>query len=131
MTKRIKAADLGAAIEQELTLYHKNVLDKVNELSQKATKDLVKKTKATAPKGARGDFKRNIASKEVRRNVAGDQTYAWYVKPPDHRLTHLLVKGHATRDGGRTRANPFLEDAMAQVLPAYEQQVQEALKDGK
>ena len=54
--------------------------------------------------------------------------HIWYVKAPDHRLTHLLVHGHATRNGGRTKPDPFLHNALADVLPEYEKAVEEAVK---
>jgi hypothetical protein len=73
-----------------------------------------------------GTFKKNIAWKEVNKGL-GDKKYVWHVKAPDHRITHLLVHGHATRNGGRTKANPFLRNALDQVLPAYEKEVKEAL----
>lgn len=126
MAKTIKTDQLGAAIEQELTLYHEDVTKRVNACSEAAAKSLVKKTKATAPV-ASGSFKKNIASKLLEKSPNGD-TYAWYVKPPDHRVTHLLVHGHATRNGGRTKANPFLKNALADVLPDYEKAVEEAVK---
>lgn len=129
MPKSISPADLGAAIEKELTVYHQDVLDAVNAAGDKAVKNLVKKTKATAPVGARGSFKKSIAKKEIK-GKRGNK-YVWYVKPPDHRLTHLLVHGHATKDGGRTKADPFLENAMAEVIPEYENDVKEALQNGK
>lgn len=130
MAKSIAPMDLGAAIEQELTLYHEEVIEKINAASDKAAKNLVKKTKATAPKGARGSFRKNISSKLLKKNRNGS-TYVWYVKAPDHRLTHLLVHGHATRDGGRTRGNAFLSNAMTEVMPNYEKEVEEALRGGK
>ena len=130
MAKNIKPGDLGAAIEQELTIYHKDVTERINALSKAAASKLVKLTRATAPKGERGDFKKSIASKLVRTSPRGD-TYAWHVKAPNYRLTHLLVHGHATRNGGRTRANPFLSNAVDVVLPEYENNVEEALKNGK
>jgi hypothetical protein len=123
----MKPEDLGKAIAENLTLYHTDIVEKVNKLSEEAAKKLVKKTKATAPTGKRGSFKKNITSRRVKENRNGD-TFAWYVKPPDHRLTHLLVKPHATRNGGRTEADPFLANALAEVLPEYENDVQEALK---
>ena len=130
MAKRVNPADLGAAISQELSVYHEDVTQKLDKLSSDACKELVKITRATAPVGNRGTFKKNIASKQLTKSRNGS-TYAWYVKAPDYRLTHLLVHGHATRDGRRTQANPFLHRAVEQVLPSYEARVKEALRNGK
>lgn len=127
MAKAIKPEQLGEALAEELTLYHKNTMDRVNKLSETAAKDLVKATKANAPKKT-GSFRKNIASKKLKEEQ-GDATYVWYVKAPDHRITHLLVHGHATRTGGRTKADPFLENALSTVLPEYEKAVKEALQN--
>jgi len=126
MSKNIKPTDLGAAISQELTTYRKEVTEKVNECGRSAIKKLVKKTKATAPVGERGSFKKNIAAKETDAGH-GMKSFTWHVKAPDHRLTHLLVHGHATKDGGRTKGDPFLADALDQVLPEYEKDIEEAV----
>lgn len=130
MAKTIKLEGLGAAIEQELTIYHQDVNEATDAASAQAVKDLVKKTKATAPVGARGSFKKNISSKLLRKNRNGS-TYVWYVKGSDYRLTHLLVHGHATKNGGRTKGDPFLQNAVDQVLPEYEKAIKEALQNGK
>lgn len=125
----IKPEALSKALEQELTTYHSNVVEAIDEASSSAVKKLVKLTKATAPVGARGSFKKNITSKLLEKGKRGSK-YVWFVRPPDHRLTHLLVRGHATKDGGRTKADPFLENALEQVLPEYEQEVKEAIGNG-
>lgn len=130
MAKTVKADELGAAIQDTLTLYHESIVEAIDAAGDKAVKDLVKQTKATAPVGARGSFKRSIAGKQVKKDRKGS-TYAWYVKAPDYRLTHLLVHGHETRNGGRTKADPFLQNALDKVLPEYEKAVEEALKNGK
>lgn len=129
MAKSVRPEQLGAAISGELTMYHANVLEKVNKLSDGAAKELVKITKSSAPVGARGKYRKSIASKRIRASAHGD-TYAWYVRPPEYRLTHLLEKGHFTRahDGSRTKAFHFLESACDTVLPKYEQDVKEACK---
>lgn len=127
MAKRLKPGDLADAIEQELTIYHRGVVEAVEQAGSNAIKKLVKLTKSTAPKGARKSFKKNIAGKLLRKDQNGS-TYVWYVKPPDHRLTHLLVHGHATKNGGRTKADPFLKNAVNQVLPEYEKDVEEAIQ---
>lgn len=125
----VKPGEMHVALGKLLDNYHQDVLDKVDDASEKAVKSLVKKTKATAPVGARRSFKKNIASKLLEKTLNGS-TYVWYVKAPDYRLTHLLVHGHAKVNGGRTKANPFLENALAEVLPDYEKEVKEAIKGG-
>lgn len=129
MAKSVNLENLGDAIAQELTVYAKNVEEGVKAAGAKAVKDLVKKTRATAPVGARGSFAKNITSTTQNKSER-NTTYVWHVKPPDSRLTHLLVHGHATRNGGRTRGNSFLADALGEVLPEYEKAVEEAIKNG-
>ena len=128
MAKGIKPEDLGAAIEEQLTLYHEGVTDRVVAAGRKSIQKLVKLTRQTAPKGKRsgGNFARSIASKEAK-EPRGSK-FIWYVKAPNHRLTHLLVHGHATKNGGRTKADPFLHNALDQVLPEYEKEIEEAVK---
>ena len=122
--------DLGDALRERLTLYHEDVTERVDAAGETAIQELVKKTKATAPKGARGDFRRHIAWKAVAASRFAKKFF-WYVKAPDYRLTHLLVKGHATRDGDRTDPDPFLANALDEVLPEYEKDVKEAIQNGK
>ena len=135
--ERIHAGELGSALEHALELYNQDVQDGIIRVTEGSMKDLVKKTRATAPIGKRrGQFKKNITAdyQELRRvkKLRGRTIRAtWYVKAPDYRLTHLLVHGHATKDGGRTRANPFLKNALDNVLPEYEKGIEEVLKNGK
>lgn len=126
MAKTVKPGDLGAVLSKELAIYGEDVTERVNKLSAEAAKSLVTKTKATAPERT-GSFRKNIASKVLKQTPRGD-TYVWYVKAPDYRLTHLLVHGHAKQNGGRVAGNSFLENALNDVLPAYEKAVEEATK---
>ena len=126
----IKAADLGDAIKGELTLYHKDVIEAVNAAGEKAVKDLVRLTKATAPKDT-GDFRKAITYTETPPRATGDKAFTWGAKAPHHRLTHLLVNGHLKEDGQRVDGDPFLENAIAQVQPVYEKEVKEAIVSAK
>ena len=126
MAKKIKPEDLGAAIQEELTIYHKGVGERLNASGRKAIKKIVKLTKATAPVGERGAYRDSITSQEIE-DGNGLKRFVWGAGGKQGRLTHLLVKGHATRDGGRTKADPFLENALAEVLPEYEEDAEEAV----
>lgn len=130
MAKTTTIDGLAAAIEQELTTYHEEVLKKVDKAGNKAIKDLERITKDTAPFDAKAYHKHyadSIATKKETDRL-GNTRFIWYVKPPCHRLTHLLVHGHATKDGGRTKADPFLKNALKKVLPDYEEAIKEAIK---
>lgn len=129
MAKTVSIEALGAAISEELTIYSAGVEKKVKAAAEKAVKDLVKKTRATAPVGARGSFRKSITY-EVKHKSRGNTTYVWGAKAPDYRLTHLLVHGHAAKDGGRVPGNSFLQNALDVVLPEYEEAIKEAIKNG-
>ena len=124
----ITPGDLAKAINQELTIYHQDVMDEIRDVTRKSMVDLVRKTRATAPVDT-GAFRRHISG-DFRGLAKGLHTAnaTWYVKAPHYRLTHLLVHGHAKPDGGRVKGDPFLENALNEVLPAYEEAIKEAVK---
>ena len=124
---KIKPEELGKAIAEQLTIYHADKLEKVNAVGEKAVKQLVKLTKKSAPK-ASGDFAKSLTY-ETEKKTGGDIAYTWGAKAPHYRLTHLLVHGHPTVNGKRVKGDPFLENALATVLPEYESDVEEALKE--
>lgn len=128
--------DLGTQMTQVLTIYSEEINEKLREVTRESVKKLVKETRATAPIGRRDgkeSYRKHIAGdyrglKTSARGLKGQDVHAiWYVKAPDYRLTHLLVYGHATRNGGRTTANPFLHNARERVVAEYEQKVQEVI----
>lgn len=127
MSRSIRPDALADAIQQELAVYSKGVTERVNVAGRAAAEKLQQITKTTAPK-ASGSYRRHIAIAEEDNAVTGDKKFIWHVKKPDSRLTHLLVHGHATPTGGRTKTSPFLHNALDQVLPEYERAVEEAVK---
>lgn len=122
----VSPAALGDAIEEQLLLYHEGVVDRVNAAGEKSIKDLVKKAKASAP-AKTGRLKRNITYKALDAGN-GLKTYVLHAKAPSHRIFHLAVHGHATATGGRARGNPFMANAVADVLPEYERAIEEAVR---
>lgn len=130
MAKTVKPIYISKALVGCLEEYRKETQDAVNAAGEKAMKRLVKITRKTAPQAPKstGDFARKITS-ITRENAMGDQAHVWCVKAPEYRLTHLIVHGHAKEDGGRVPGNPFLENALETVLPEYEKEVKEAVKN--
>ena len=126
-SNRVTFATFSDIIGKTLNEYRDDVVRKVDEASREAVEQLVAKTKRTAPKKT-GAFRRHIAMKEQTITHGYNKRYVWYVKAPHYRLTHLLVHGHEKSCGGRVPGDPFLKNALNEVLPAYENAVEEAVK---
>lgn len=127
-TVKISDAKLDSEIRGMLTMYCADVTEAIDKAGDEMVKELVKITRNTAP-ARTGRYYQNITSQTVKR--PSGNLYIWGVKGPYYRLTHLLVKGHPTGNGGRTKGDPFLANALEEVLPEYEYKVLEALKNVK
>ena len=130
MSQNISIDKFVETVEEELLLYSDHIVKGLDEKSSKAVKDLVKKTKDTAPVGKRRKhYKNSITSKKLTSDKHA-VAYLWYVKAPDYRLSHLLNNGHATRDGGRVAGTGFISNAEQEVVAKYEKEVEEVIKNG-
>lgn len=126
----ISIDQLTEAIDETLTIYSNEITAGVKKVAQKKVKELVKRTKATAPVGKRKKhYKSNIASKKLS-ETSRSISYLWYVKGNDYRLSHLLENGHATRNGGRVEGTHFIKKATDPILEEYEREVKEVIENG-
>ncbi len=126
--KKVKASDVGAALANTLTIYSEEVQEGLHKVTKDSMDELVKLTKASAPVGPTGELKRRITSTEVK--LSRGVRYVWHVKAPDHRIIHLVVHGHEKANGDRTKSNPFLKNALDQVLPKFEAEVERIIQEG-
>lgn len=130
MAEKIQIGQLSEAINRELTLYNDAIIEGVKKQAKKSIKQLVDRTKATAPVGKRQKhYKDSIKSKKLSENDRA-VTYLWYVAGSDYRLSHLLENGHATRNGGRTRGTHFIKNASDPIIEDYLKSIEEVIKNG-
>ena len=121
--------DFTIDLKDILTEYTSEITEAVKAETEKVMKELVDETKATAPKN-RPKYHKSITSRTSFEN-ARELTKQWYVKPPEHRLTHLLNNGHQTRDGGRVEGTGFLSDAVDKIEKKYIKAVEEAVQNAE
>ena len=127
---KIKPNQLEKVIKQELTLYHKEVVDVVKKSARSNMRKLVAETKGFKYKKAKGAYKKAISSRTVF-DTPNAFEMQWYVKAPHYRLTHLLEYGHATRNGGRTVAYGNLGKSSEKAQLAFEMEVEDGIKNAK
>lgn len=125
-TVRIGDGALDKEVRGMLTMYAADITEAIDAAGAEMVKELVKITRDTAPVRTGGYFQA-ITSKTIRR--PSGNLYIWGAGSRYGRLTHLLVKGHPTGNGGRTEGDPFLANALDKVLPEYVSKVEEAVKN--
>lgn len=132
---RISANEVADAIGKTLKMYTSDVTDAIKDQTKKSMADLVKKTKADAPRNPNGkkQYYKSITSRKTSESNF-DVTYTWYVKAPNYRLSHLLESGHKTRRirNGKayTRAFKFISTATNEVEKDFIRKVEGILKNG-
>ena len=124
---KITIDDLADAIGERLTVYQSETARKVLKVTKNTMKRFVKITKQTAPRRT-GKFAKAIRSTVEDNGMTGSKGI-WYVGGKEYRLTHLLVNGHQLRQGGRTKGDPFLENALESVADEYIKGIEEAVKN--
>lgn len=125
-TVRIGDSRLDKELREMLTMYAADITEEIDKAGAEMVKKLVKLTQETAPVRT-GGYYQAITSKTIKR--PSGNLYIWGAGSRYGRLTHLLVKGHPTGNGGRTNGDPFLANALDEVLPEYERRVEEAIKN--
>ena len=130
MSNTIGVDELGDAIAKELTIYGENVISGIKDEAKRCMRQLVKDTRNTAPVGNRQKHYRDSIKSKKTMETDRAVEYTWFVDGSDYRLSHLLEKGHALRDGGRTEGTHFIQKATDPILEEYLEAVEDIIRNG-
>lgn len=127
MSRKVKVDNLASAVLQELNNYIGVTDEAVDKGVSETAKDAVKKLQSAHPAGSGryGSWDKSYNRGWTVKKTKRDKT-ATIHNATDYSLTHLLEKGHAKVNGGRTKAFPHIapvaeecEDALIKNIKKY------------
>ena len=110
MSKTVKVDDLSKEIMKALTDYEDDIEEDVVESVDSITKQARDELKQTSPRGKgkrKNPYHKGWSIKVQKKGKLKYHKVVW--NRTNYQLTHLLEFGHATKNGGRTRAIPHIK----------------------
>lgn len=123
----IKVDQLSKEIMARLDTYTADIVEGMNTAGQRVAREGVAELLSASPKRT-GKYRRGWSVK-VEPTYRGPMRFTLHNKERP-RLTHLLEHGHATRDGGRTQAQPHIDPVGDKVAADYYAAVEEVIRRG-
>lgn len=124
----INADQLAAELAKTLGAYTTEIAEEVKKAADETAKELLSNIRSDAPK-RKGKYRQAMTIKTTR-DGQYERKKLWYVKAPYYRLQHLLERGHALRNGGRSKAYPHIEKNEIKAKKAFTERVERIIKNG-
>ena len=115
--------DIANEIAQALSEYTSEIVQQLDEIKSDVADETVNMLKVNSPKGRRSKYAKGWRKKK-------DGTGYVIHNATDAGLTHLTEKGHAKRNGGRTKAQPHISIAEQEAIKEFENKVERVIKGG-
>ena len=129
MSKSIKTEDLQEVLNEYLEDYVENIQEGVKETTDTLTKEAVQEIKQTSPRGKGTRDKPYYKGWKQQKGKENKGRYTVKIhNATNYQLTHLLEFGHATRNGGRTKAIPHIRPLEDKYSKLYEQKIATVIK---
>lgn len=129
MATTVQVDNLASTITEWLTEYNEEVTDVAKEAVDEVAQgvfDEIKNHVTWQDKKYSNSFALKTSFEDER-----NKRKTWYVKSPHYRLTHLLEFGHATRNGGRTKAYPHVKYGDQYLYNNFERVMREKIEKCK
>lgn len=123
----ISVDQLANEIAKGLAEYTKDIIEGIDEASEKISKNAVKKLKQDSPKNTK-KYSKGWAVKTEKKYGETNSHIIYNKNKPG--LTHLLEHGHAKRGGGRVEGKPHIRPVEEQVINEFTAEVEKVVKGG-
>ncbi len=120
----VKIKDLASEVLKGLTEYKDLVTDDMKAAVRKAGKSVKNDIRANAPKKT-GAYSKSWTVKTTKET--SESLELTVCSPSKYQLAHLLEKGHAKRNGGRTKAIPHIAPAEKKAVKELEDDIKRSL----
>lgn len=127
MSKKIKVDNLSKEILKALENYSDDISTLVKETADEVGKEATEELKQKSPKRKRlgGRYAKGWRLKTDK--IGKNKYFIKIYNKTDYQLTHLLEFGHATRDGGRTKAIPHIRPVEEKYSRDYENKLKQKI----
>ena len=115
--------DIADEITKALSEYTSEVEQQLDEIKSDVADETVNMLKVNSPKGRRGKYAKGWRKKK------NGASYIIH-NATDAGLTHLTEKGHAKRNGGRTKAQPHISTAEEMAIKEFENKIERVIRGG-
>ena len=114
--------DIASEITKALTEYTTEVEAEMDIIKADVADETVNMLKVNSPMGRRGKYAKGW-------HVKKDGTSYVIHNATNAGLTHLTERGHAKRNGGRTKAQPHISIAEQEAIKKFENKIERAIGD--
>ena len=127
MSSSIKIENLQNEVMKYLTDYVEDIEEGVKETTDNLSKEAVKEIKQNSPR--RKEKRNNPYWKgwTKKKESKGRRYTTKIYNKTNYQLTHLLENGHATKNGGRTKAQPHIRPVEEKYNKLYEQEIKKII----
>lgn len=125
MSKAIKPEMFAQAVKEYLKIYVEDIGEAVEEISNQIGKEARDELKQTSPKKI-GKYAKGWTVRKDKKNKNYYTVKVW--NRTNYQLTHLLEFGHATRNGGRTKAIPHIRPVEEKYKDKFEKKIKEKIR---
>lgn len=125
MSKAIKPEMFAQAVKEYLEIYVEDIGEAVEETSNQIGKEARDELKQTSPKKT-GRYAKGWTVRKDKKHKNYYTVKVW--NRTDYQLTHLLEFGHATRNGGRTKALPHIRPVEEKYKAEFEKQIKDKIR---